>query len=104
MVNEIQYTSIKRVLDNLMDHPMLRDLNLEQVVRYTIRFIQIHGYNKLYQDKQVRQGDTVPVPEQHFPHLPRGKAGYRLRNAQGARLPEQCGACTAARPYQRYSL
>ena len=52
MVNEIQYTSIKRVLDNLMDHPMLRDLNLEQVVRYTIRFIQIHGYNKLYQDKQ----------------------------------------------------
>ena len=51
MVKELQYTSIKRVLDNLMDHPLLRDLNLEQVVRYTIRFIGIHGHPKLYQDK-----------------------------------------------------
>ena len=51
MVKEIQYTSIKRVLDNLMDHPLLRDLTLEQAVRYTIRFISIHGYSKLYQDK-----------------------------------------------------
>lgn len=29
MVTEIQYTSIKRVLDNLLEHPMLRDLTLE---------------------------------------------------------------------------
>lgn len=51
MVKEIQYTSIKRVLDNLMEHPLLRDLTLEQVVRYTIRFIGLHGYPKLYTDK-----------------------------------------------------
>lgn len=51
MVTEIQYTSIKRVLDDLLDHPLLRDLTLEQVVRHTIRFISIHGYPKLYQDK-----------------------------------------------------
>ena len=51
MVKEIRYVSIKRVLDNLLDHPMLRDLTLEQVVRYTIRFIGIHGYPKLYEDK-----------------------------------------------------
>ena len=53
MVNEIQYTSIKRVLDSLLDHPMLRDLSLEQAVRYTLRFIELHGYNKLYQDKNA---------------------------------------------------
>lgn len=51
MVKEIQYTSIKRVLDNLLDHPMLSSLSLEQVVRHTIRFMGLHGYNKLYQDK-----------------------------------------------------
>lgn len=51
MVTEIQYTSIKRVLDDLLDHPLLRDLTLEQVVRHTIRFISLHGYPKLYQDK-----------------------------------------------------
>lgn len=51
MVSEIRYTSIKRVLDDLLDHPLLRELTLEQVVRYVIRFIAIHGYPKLYQDK-----------------------------------------------------
>ncbi len=52
MVTEIQYTNIKRVLDDLLDHPMLTDLTLEQVVRHTMRFISKHGYSKLYQEKQ----------------------------------------------------
>lgn len=52
MVTEIQYTSIRRVLDDLLDHPMLSSLTLEQVVRYTLKFISRHGYSKLYQDKQ----------------------------------------------------
>lgn len=51
MVTEYQYTSIRRVLDNLLDHPLLRDLNLDQAIRYTIRFISLHGYSKLYKDK-----------------------------------------------------
>lgn len=53
MVKEIRYTNIKRVLDNLHDHPMLSDVTLEQVVRHTIRFISIHGYSKLYSDKEA---------------------------------------------------
>lgn len=52
MIKEIQYTSIKRVLDNLMEHPLLRDLTFEQVIRYTIRFIGLHGYPKLYTEKR----------------------------------------------------
>lgn len=52
MVTEIQYTNIRRVLDDLMDHPLLRDLTLEQVVRHTLRFISLHGYPKLYKDKE----------------------------------------------------
>ena len=51
MVKEVQYTSIKRILDNLLDHPLLKDLTLEQAIRHTIRFISLHGYPKLYQDK-----------------------------------------------------
>lgn len=51
MIKEIQYTNIRRVLDNLMDHPLLRNINLEQAVRYTLRFISLHGYPKLYKDK-----------------------------------------------------
>lgn len=51
MVKEIRYTSINRVLDELMRHPMLQDLTLEQAVSYVITFIGINGLPQLYQDK-----------------------------------------------------
>lgn len=51
MVTTNQYTSVKRVLDNLLDHPLLRDVTLEQAIRYAIRFISLHGYPQLYEDK-----------------------------------------------------
>lgn len=52
MIKEIQYTNIRRVLDNLHEHPLLRDVTLEQAVRYTLRFISLHGYPKMFQEKQ----------------------------------------------------
>lgn len=52
MVKEIRYTSIRRVLDNIHDHPMLADVTLEQAVRYVIRFIGIFGMPKMYEDKE----------------------------------------------------
>lgn len=51
MVTNIQYTNIRRVLDDITEHPLLRDVTLEQVVRHTIRFISIFGFPQLYQDK-----------------------------------------------------
>ena len=53
MVTEIQYTNIRRVLDDLTEHPMLRDLTLEQVVKHTLRFISLHGFPKMYQDREA---------------------------------------------------
>lgn len=53
MVKEIRYTNIRRVLDNIHDHPMMSDVTLEQAVRHTIRFIGIFGLTKMYQDKEV---------------------------------------------------
>lgn len=52
MVKETQYTSIRRVLDDLIEDAHMENLTLEQVVRHTVRFIGKHGYPKLYQDKQ----------------------------------------------------
>ncbi len=51
MVTNIQYTNIRRILDDITEHPLLRDVTLEQIVRHTIRFISLHGYPSLYQDK-----------------------------------------------------
>ena len=51
MVRNVQYTSIKQVLANLLDHPLLRDVDIDAAVRYTLRFIALHGYPQLYQDK-----------------------------------------------------
>jgi hypothetical protein len=52
MVKEIRYTNIRRVLDNLHDHPMLREITLQQVVRYIVRFIEIFGMPKMFQDRE----------------------------------------------------
>lgn len=51
MVKEIRYTSINRILDELLRHPMMADLTLEQAVSYTLSFIGINGLPSLYQDK-----------------------------------------------------
>lgn len=59
MVTEIQYTNIKRVLDDITDHPLLRDVTLEQAVRHTIRFISLYGFPRMYQDKI----DTVRIKD-----------------------------------------
>lgn len=59
MVTNIQYTNIRRVLDDITEHPLLRDVTLEQVIRHTIRFIFLHGYPQLYQDKV----DTVDIKD-----------------------------------------
>jgi len=51
MIKNVEYTSIKRVLDNLLDHPLLRDVSLEQAVRHTLRFVSLFGFPSMYEDK-----------------------------------------------------
>ena len=46
-----RYISIKEVLDNLLDNPLLQDLTLERVVNYTVDFIRKVGMPKLYIEK-----------------------------------------------------
>lgn len=46
-----QYISIKRILDDLMAHPMLQDLTMERAINYAIDFIRIVGCPQFYEEK-----------------------------------------------------
>lgn len=65
MIKEIQYTNIRRIMDELNKHPLLSDITLEQVVSYLVTFINIFGIPKLYQDKE-----TIVKIEQYRGLLP----------------------------------
>ena len=45
------YTSIKVVLDNLLDHPMLQDLTFERAINYTVQFMQLVGCPNIFEEK-----------------------------------------------------
>lgn len=47
----IKYISIKEILDNLLDHPMLKDVSFERAVNHTINFMRILGCPKMFEEK-----------------------------------------------------
>jgi len=47
----IQTTNIRRILDRVMRHPMLRDIPFETAVEYTVDFISLMGTPALYSEK-----------------------------------------------------
>lgn len=51
MINEIRYTNIRVILDNLLQNDLLKDLTLEQVVGYTVKFNGILNIPQLYNEK-----------------------------------------------------
>lgn len=53
MINNIKYTNIREILDNCMQHELLQDLTLEQVVGYVIRFNGIFNIPQLFIDKEA---------------------------------------------------
>lgn len=46
-----KYISIKVVLDNILDHPMLRDVSLERAVNHTVNFMRILGCPNMFEEK-----------------------------------------------------
>lgn len=53
MINNISYTNIRVILDNLLQDELLQDLTLEQVVGHVIRFNGIFNIPQLYTEKDV---------------------------------------------------
>lgn len=46
-----KYISIKVVLDNILDHPMLKDMSFERAVNHTINFMRILGCPRMFEEK-----------------------------------------------------
>lgn len=54
MINERnEFINIREILARVTEHPMLKHVNLEQAIRYTVEFIGIVGCPKFYCDKQA---------------------------------------------------
>ncbi len=47
------YISIKQILDDILEHPLLRKVSLERAVNYAAEFIEIVGCPKLFQEKTI---------------------------------------------------
>lgn len=45
------YISIREIADNVMDHPMLQDLNFERIIHYAIRFMRKVGIPNTFIEK-----------------------------------------------------
>ena len=59
MVNNVSYVNIRVVLDRLLRHPLLTDLNLETAIQYTLDFISAMGLPNVYVDKI----ETIDIKE-----------------------------------------
>ena len=47
----VKYISIRQILDDLLDHPLLQDLSFERAVNYAVHFIQIVGVPNEFEEK-----------------------------------------------------
>lgn len=60
MVNErTEFVDIREILARVTQHPMLKNVDLEQAIRYTAEFIGVVGCPKFYCDKQ----DDIHIEE-----------------------------------------
>ena len=48
------YISVKYILDKIMQHPLMQDISLEQVVDMSISFMRIVGMPRMFTEKVVR--------------------------------------------------
>lgn len=49
----VNYISIRQILSDLLDHPLLQDLTLERAINYAIHFIQIVGVPNQFEEKMA---------------------------------------------------
>lgn len=48
------YTNIRRILDEVMKHPLLQDITLETAITYTINFFNIVGIPTMFQEEIIK--------------------------------------------------
>ena len=78
-----QYISIKEVLDNILDHPLLSDVSFERAVNHTIHFMRIVGCPRIFLDK------TEDIEINNY----RGKLPCDFIEPIQVRLVDSCNDC-----------
>lgn len=85
-------TDIRRILDRVTRHPMMRDIPFETAVEYTVDFIQLMGTPALYEEKTA----LIPVDDWRgelpcdFEEMIQVRAARRQRKGHGpAPAPEE---------------
>lgn len=46
-----RYISIREILDNILEHPMLKDVSLERAVNHAVHFMRIVGCPRIFEEK-----------------------------------------------------
>lgn len=54
-----RYISIKQILDDTLDHPLLRDLSFERAVNHVVHFIRLIGMPDIFEERTER----VPIDD-----------------------------------------
>lgn len=52
MVDNINFISIKEILNRILRHPLLKSVDLEQAIQYTIDFIGLTGFPEIHEEKK----------------------------------------------------
>ena len=78
-----QYISIKEILDNILDHPLLSDVSFERAVNHTIHFMRIVGCPRIFLDK------TEDIKINNY----RGKLPCDFIEPIQVRLVDSCNDC-----------
>lgn len=96
----IQTTNIRRILDRVMRHPMMRDIPFETAVEYTVDFISLMGTPALYDEKTaiVKVKDWRGELPCDFVEM----IQVRVAPRQSCHRWDNCGII-AATPVYRYS-
>lgn len=76
-----RYISLKQILDDVLDHPLLRDISFERAVNHTVHFIRIVGMPREFNEKT----ELVTI-ENH-----RGLLPCDLENIIQVRTHSECG-------------
>lgn len=96
----IQTTNIRRILDRVMRHPMMRDIPFETAVEYAVDFISLMGTPALYDEKTaiVKVDDWRGELPCDFVEM----IQVRVAPIQKCRRWDSCGIVSAT-PVYRYS-
>lgn len=48
------FVSVRQIADNIMSHPLMKDVPFERIINYTAEFIRIMGCNDLFVEKTAK--------------------------------------------------